>query len=99
MLWGSLDNPESIREAIDGGLNAGFITVAHFPHDRREARDRIARYRKVIRENADVLSFATSVEDMLAARTSGRCAIVFAFQDAVPFGDSLDAVWEFADAG
>ncbi|MEX3960275.1 dipeptidase [Trinickia sp. EG282A] len=99
MLWGSLDNPESMREAADGGLNAGIITVAHYPHDRHQARDRITRYKKIVRENSDALCFASSVEAMLAAREKGLCAVAFGFQDVAPIGNDLDMIWEFAEAG
>jgi microsomal dipeptidase-like Zn-dependent dipeptidase len=64
-----------------------------------EAMDKVAWWRDLARDNADVMSIATTADDIKAANAAGRIAVVLGFQNASLFDSRIRFVELFADLG
>ena len=84
---------------LEGGVAAGFATMALTDDDLTTTTRRIAGWFRSLREHADHVAHATSVADIRRAQREGRLAVVLAFQNSGPFGDDLDAVELFHRLG
>lgn len=82
LMWGNLDSRKTIGELIEGNLSGGNYTVANNTHDFRAAVANTLKYRKVIRENSDLLSLALSTRDIVQAHKDRKVGIVLGFQDS-----------------
>ena len=59
----------------------------------------IAKLRQLMSERPDQYALAGSVEDVHAARASGRLGINFNFQGTLAFGKSTELVWAYRELG
>jgi membrane dipeptidase len=84
---------------LEGGVSAGFATMALTDDDLTSTVRRIAGWYRQAREHADHVRPATTVEDFRAAHREGTLAVVLAFQNSSPFGDDLDTVELFHRLG
>ncbi|HSV84579.1 MAG TPA: membrane dipeptidase [Ramlibacter sp.] len=86
---------EEWREARLGCVN---MTVAVW-ENAHETLNLLARWREVIRANADLVEGAQSVADIRRIAASGRTAIVFGFQNTAPVEHNLDLFGTFRGLG
>ena len=86
------------RTWLDGGVSAGFATMALTDDDLTSTVRRIAAWYRDARAHPEVLP-AASVADLRRAKAEGRLGVVLAFQNTSPFGDDLDAVELFHRLG
>jgi membrane dipeptidase len=86
------------RTWLDGGVSAGFATMALTDDDLTSTVRRIAAWYRDARAHPEVLP-ASSVADLRRAKAEGRLGVVLAFQNTSPFGDDLDAVELFHRLG
>jgi membrane dipeptidase len=64
-----------------------------------EAMDKVAWWRDLARDNADLMSIACTANDIKTANTNGRIAVVLGFQNASLFDSRIRFVELFADLG
>ena len=85
------------------GITAVNITVNARPTENQSALEATAAKMEAwmaeAERSSDVLSVATTVGDIRAAKGSGRLGLVFGFQDGVPFEDDLDRLDRFYEMG
>jgi membrane dipeptidase len=86
------------RTWLDGGVSAGFATMALTDDDLTSTVRRIAAWYRDARAHPEVLP-AASVADLRRAKAEGRLGVVLAFQNSSPFGDDLDTVELFHRIG
>lgn len=86
------------EELRAGGLDAVHVTVAYW-EDARATLSRIGRWHRWFREHADLIAPALTGEDIVAAKRSGRTAIILGCQNASPFEDDLALVETFHRLG
>lgn len=86
------------RTWLEGGVSAGFATMALTDDDLTSTVRRIAAWYREARDHPEVLP-AASVADLRRAKAEGRLGVVLAFQNSSPFGDDLDAVELFHRLG
>ena len=84
---------------LDGGVSAGFATMALTDDDLTTTVRRIGNWYRQAREHADKVRPATTTNDLRTAHDEGRLAVVLAFQNSSPFGDDLDTVEMFHRLG
>lgn len=82
LMWGNLDSRKTIGELIEGNLAGGNYTVANDTHDFKAAVENTLKYRRVIRENSDLLTLALKIEDIVYAHKSHKVGVVLGFQDS-----------------
>lgn len=82
LMWGNLDSPNTIGELIEGNLAGGNYTVANNTHDFTAAVANILKYRKVIRENSNLLTLALNTKDIVNAHKDRKVGVVLGFQDS-----------------
>ncbi|MDR7521733.1 MAG: membrane dipeptidase [Armatimonadota bacterium] len=99
MPWGNLDHLYCIQEALQGGLTAANVTVAHFPHNSVRAIDRIAHYASIVRQRRDLMRVVQTTREIEAAKRDGVIGVVWGFQDTTPFDNRLELIDVFADLG
>jgi len=93
-----LEYPKDLDRMLVGGISAVNYTVAHFPHNFLGALKEIDKDKQRVLENK-CLCFATSVEDVRKAKSEGKVAIIFGFQDGKPIEDDLSHLRTFRDVG
>lgn len=81
-----------------GGLSAANCTVSVWENFQTTV-DNIAVMKKMIRDNADILTLVRSTGDIERAKTEGKTGIILGFQNAHAFEDRLGHVEAFADMG
>jgi membrane dipeptidase len=59
----------------------------------------IARWKRMFKENADLIIQARSAQDIRDAKAAGKTGIALGFQNSWPIEDDLDRVWLFQDVG
>ena len=99
ILSGNAEYPEYTAEFLDGGVNGGILTVAHFDHNFVRGMDAVLRFRKLIADRAETLLLATTPEDILAAKRTGRLGLFLGFQDTKPIEDNLEYLHAFYQLG
>lgn len=92
--------PERARfeEWRAGGLGCVHVTLAVW-EDARTTLTVVGEWHDLLRENADLIELARSVEDIERINAAGRTAILFGFQNASPFEDELNLVRVFHELG
>jgi len=81
-----------------GGLTAANCTVSVWEgFDQTVAN--IAEMKRLIRDNADLLTLVRSTGDIRQAKRDGRTGVILGFQNGQAFEDNLGAVEAFADMG
>ena len=81
-----------------GGLSAANCTVSVW-EGFQDTVGNIATMKKMIRENADILTLVRSTDDIRRAKADGKTGIIMGFQNAHAFEDNLGYVEAFADMG
>jgi membrane dipeptidase len=81
-----------------GGLAAANCTVSVW-EGFKDTVSNIAAMKKMIRDNADLLSLVRTTADIEAAKRAGRTGIILGFQNAHAFEDHLGTIEAFADMG
>jgi microsomal dipeptidase-like Zn-dependent dipeptidase len=81
-----------------GRLTAINQTVAIW-EDSRAAIANIGAWDRLFEQHNDLIVKARTVDDILAARATGRTAVVLGFQNGSPFEDDIDLVRTFHDLG
>ncbi len=86
------------EEMRAGGVDAVHATVAYHENF-RETVDLIVAWKRRLAEHDDLIVGARSVDDIVAARASGRTAILFGVQNPSPIEADLGLVAVLADLG
>lgn len=81
-----------------GGVGCVNATMAIW-ENAQETMTYLAKYRRVVAENADLVEIATSGADIERIAASGRTAIVFGFQNTAPVEHNIDLFGTFRDLG
>jgi membrane dipeptidase len=81
-----------------GGISAANCTVSVW-EDFKGTVANIAHMKKLIRDNADLLTLGRSTADIEQAKRDGKTAIVLGFQNAHAFEDQLGYIEAFHDMG
>src|SRR6218665_48099 len=81
-----------------GGLSGANCTVSVW-EDFKGTVANIARMKRLIRDNGDLLALARSTADSEQAKQDGKTAIVLGFQNAHAFEDQLGYIEAFHDMG
>lgn len=96
----SMPTPERrwLEQWREAGLAAVNTSVAVWENS-HEALAVLARWRRLIEENSDIVAAATSVKEIEAIVASNRTALVFGFQNTSPVEHNLDLFGTFRDLG
>jgi membrane dipeptidase len=94
------NNPERVRfeEWRAGGVGCVHATIAIW-ENARETLTAIGQWNRLFEQNADLIGFAKSGEDIERIAASGRTAVVFGFQDVSPFEDDIELIEIFYQLG
>ncbi len=97
--------PSKLRE---GGVGAVVMTIAVGPgtrtpsagaEARAEVEEKLAAGRTLAAENADTTAIATSADEILSVRDSGRTALILGFQNARALEGNVAGIDTLYDAG
>lgn len=92
-----------VREMIDSGLNSITVTLCDpksFEAEAyREAMDGVLEYNRLIEKESAFWVKATRVADIATARSQGKIALFYLFQNSTQFGRNLDNVDVFYGLG
>jgi membrane dipeptidase len=84
-------------------MRAGGITAANCTccvwEEFTETAANVARWKRMLRENSDILTQVYSVDDIGRAKTEGKVGIILGWQNSSGYGDNLDNVALFAELG
>jgi len=89
---------ETLEELRAGGVTAVHVTVAVWENC-RETLSNISAWHRRFEEHADIVMQARSADDIRRAKSLGRTAIVFGFQNSSPIEDDIGLVEVFHDLG
>ncbi|MFV0491716.1 MAG: membrane dipeptidase [Pseudorhodobacter sp.] len=89
---------EAFASLKAAGVN-GVVVTCGFWEGPLESFDNLGRWRDLIRDNADVVSFAYTADDIIAAAEQGKVAAILGFQNANLFGGRIRLVEMFAELG
>lgn len=81
-----------------GGITAANCTVAVW-EDFKGAVNNIAAMKRLVHENADLVTLIRKTEHIAKAKQDGLTGIILGFQNAYPFEDHLGYIEIFADIG
>lgn len=81
-----------------GGITAANCTCSIWDGFAETAQS-VARWKRMIRENSDLLTQIHTVDDIRKAKEHGKVGIILGWQNATGYGDNLDNVGFFADLG
>jgi membrane dipeptidase len=81
-----------------GGLTAANCTVSVW-EGFQDTVGNIATMKKMIRDNADLITLVRSTADISRAKAEGKTGIILGFQNAHAFEDNLGYIEAFADMG
>lgn len=81
-----------------GGVACVHATMAIW-ENARETMSYLAKYRRVLAENADLVELATSAADIERIAADGRTAVVFGFQNTAPIEHDIELFGAFRDLG
>ena len=94
--------PSDIADVKAAGLTAVNVTVGgvgSYTKDFEDALRNITFWEGQIAAHPDTLMKVTRSADMAEAKKSGRLGLIYGFQDATPFGESLERFDLFYDLG
>jgi len=80
------------------GLTAAHVTLAAFENYTQVASNFVL-WERAIDENPDVLMRVSTLDDIFAAKSSGKVGIIFGFQNATPIEDELAYIGVFRKLG
>ncbi len=81
-----------------GGLSAASCTVSIW-EGFRDTVANIADMKKLIRDNAELVTLVRTANDIRQAKKEGRTGIILSFQNSYAFEDLLGSIEAFADMG
>ena len=81
-------DPRVLERLHRGGVTAVNATIAAW-HTPAETQEQIAAFAAVIAAHADIVMPVRTVDDIAAAKASGRVGLITGFQDTAPLGDDL----------
>lgn len=81
-----------------GGISAANCTVSVWEDFNGTVRN-IAQMKRMIRDNADLLTLVRTTDDIKAAKAAGKTGIILGFQNAHAFEDQLGYIEAFHDMG
>jgi membrane dipeptidase len=90
---------EAIRQRRLDVLSATVAEPGNGPDRFRLAIDSIAIYNRMINDNRALLARVESISDIHAARTAGKLAVIYNFQDTAPLEGEAARVATFAALG
>jgi membrane dipeptidase len=85
------NKPERVRfeEWRKGDISCVHVTLAIW-EGAREALTALGEWNRLFDDNDDLISLATTAEDIERIAHSGRTAVVYGFQDTSPFEDDIE---------
>lgn len=86
------------QQMRDGGLDCVHVTIAYHETALETLRN-IGQWNRLFEQHGDLIQRAGSASDVLAARESGRTAVVFGFQNCSPIEDDYSLVEVFHQLG
>jgi len=93
----------ALREVRRSGITAVNLTVNARPTDELTTYEAtVAKVGAWVAEaegRPETLAIARTADEIIAAKSAGRLALVLGFQDAVPFEDDLDRIDDFYESG
>lgn len=92
--WGR----EVFEDMRKGGLTAANCTVSVWEGFQATVRN-IAEMKKMIRDNADLLTLVRGTADIMRAKAEGKTGIILGFQNAHAIEDHLGYIEAFSDMG
>ncbi len=87
-----------LEDLVAGGMTAINATIAIWD-DFESAIDTISDWYGIFEQNSDLVMPARTVDDIHEARSSGRCGIIFGWQNATPIGNDLRRIKLFHELG
>lgn len=82
---------EIFEQMRAGGLDAVHATAAYWEHA-RELLWNLGRWNRLFQDHADLIRPVETADDIRAARSEGRTAILFGLQNCSPIEDDIDMV-------
>lgn len=86
------------EEMAAGGLAGANCTCAVW-EGFEATMGNIARWKRRLREESDLIVQARSADDIRQAKAAGKTGVALGFQNSWPIEDDLDNVWLFHDVG
>jgi membrane dipeptidase len=91
--WPNLDPPrEGLPRMVANGVDAVSLTLANDLDGVTDTVQRIARERAYFLSHPDKYVLVETVDDILAARSAGKLAVIFHFQGSNPVANDLNMV-------
>ncbi len=87
-----------LEDLVAGGMSAINATIAIWD-DFESTIDAISSWYEIFEQNSDLVVPARSVDDIIAAHESGRCGVIFGWQNATPIGNDLRRIQIFHELG
>lgn len=94
-----LSDPDYRDHLGDGGVTAASFTVAHWPHEFRDATESIVDVHRWVEEADDRFSIVRTVDDIRDAHENDKTGVILSFQDARPVQREEDYVKAFGLMG
>ena len=89
----------STRDALAGGVSAMNVTISEMASDFEQAVKDIALWRERCEDPDGSWKLVQQVEDIAAAKESGKVGLIMGWQNAKPFGDQIERVAMFRQLG
>ena len=80
------------------GLDAVHVTIVYH-EDYDELLDEIKKWKKLLKDNADLIFLGKNFKDIEKANTENKTAIFFGFQNCSPIEDDISLVEKIHDLG
>lgn len=91
-------NRDVFENMHKGGLTAANCTCCIW-EDFEQTVKNISRWKKLLRENSDILLQVYDVDDISRAKSSGRVGVILGWQNSSGYGDDLNNVYLFKELG
>ena len=93
----------NFNRAVFEDMRAGGVTAANCTcciwEGFEKAALNVSRFKRILRENKDLVRQIYSVDDVRRAKEEGRVGIILGWQNSSGYGDNLDNVRFFAELG
>ena len=88
-----------LEDLVAGGVTAINATIAIWEDDFASTLDVISAWYEIFEENSDLVLPVRTVDDITEAHRSGRCGVIFGWQNATPIGNDLRRLKLFHELG
>jgi len=88
-----------LRRYLDIGVSYVSVNVGYAPHDIDATMRVLSSWRRQVLARPEEFVLAGTIEDLLAARDSGRIAVGFDLEDTNPLGGEIGMVRAYYDLG